>query len=101
MGGAGDLNHLDYQMDCIKRLLAPHVDEIASSENEQAALAFKVYQLINEFLEGILNTNWMSKASKLAIVGGIMVNCDGHGTDLFCPIKFEVRTLDQSFDIFP
>jgi len=35
----------------------------------------------------------MSDKSKLAIIGGIMINIEGEGTDLFLPLKFEVRTL--------
>ena len=88
---SGDVNHLDYQMDCIKQLLAPHLAEISTSENMNVSLVYKVFQLIQEFLEGIYNTNWMTSKSKLAIIGGIVINVEG--SDLFLPLKFEVRTL--------
>ena len=90
---SGNVNHLDYQMDCIKQLLAPHLAEISTSENMNVSLVYKVFQLIQEFLEGIYNTNWMTSKSKLAIIGGIVINMEGEGSDLFLPLKFEVRTL--------
>jgi hypothetical protein len=34
----------------------------------------------------------MGPSSKLALIGGIMINCDGEGTDMFLPISFELRT---------
>ena len=42
----------------------------------------------------------MSEKGKLAIIGGIMVNCDGVGTDRFVPLKFEMRTLKGSVDMY-
>lgn len=79
-------------MDCIKHLLKPHVEEISQAEDEQAALAYRMYYLIEEYLENILHTNWMTDKGSLAIFGGIMINCDGEGTDRFLPLKFEIRT---------
>ena len=34
----------------------------------------------------------MGPDSKLALVGGIMINCDGDGTDMFLPRDFEIRS---------
>ena len=42
----------------------------------------------------------MSGKGKLAIIGGIMVNCDGVGTDRFVPLKFEIRTHEKTVDCF-
>ena len=42
----------------------------------------------------------MSGKGKLAIIGGIMINCDGVGTDRFMPLKFEIRTRDETVDVF-
>lgn len=42
----------------------------------------------------------MSGRGSLAIVGGIMINCDGVGTDRFLPLKFELRTLGRTVDLF-
>ena len=65
-----------------------------------AALAYKMYELQLEYLENILNLNWCGSNSKLAIIGGIMINCDGKGTDMFVPLKFEVRTTTGSKNLF-
>lgn len=79
-------------MDCIKHLIAPHKDEIASAENEMASLAYKMYELVLGFLEEVLHYKWQGPNSKLAIFGGIMINCDGDGTDMFLPLMFETRS---------
>ena len=50
-----------------------------------------MYSLIRNFLEEILNDNWMGQNSKLAILGGIMLNFEGICTDMFLPLMFEVR----------
>ena len=42
----------------------------------------------------------MSGKGKLAIIGGIMVNCDGVGTDRFMPLKFEIRTHEGAVDMY-
>jgi hypothetical protein len=34
----------------------------------------------------------MGPDSKLALIGGIMINCDGEGTDMFLPMDFEIRS---------
>ena len=44
--------------------------------------------------------NWASGKGNLAIIGGIMVNCDGVGTDRFLPLKFELRTPQRTVDLF-
>ena len=43
---------------------------------------------------------WMSEKSSLAICGGIMINCDGDCNDRFLPLKFEIRTLTKTEDVF-
>ena len=45
-------------MDCIKHLLNEHKDSISKKENEQAALVFKMYEILYEFLDDILQLNW-------------------------------------------
>mgnify|MGYP000868842178 CR=1 FL=1 len=90
----------DHQMDCIKHLLVPHINEIRHAEDEQVALVYKMYNIIETYLEEIINLKWMTNNSKLAIVGGIMINCDGDGTDRFLPLKFEIRQQHSSKDVF-
>ena len=43
---------------------------------------------------------WMTEKSSLAICGGIMINCDGDRNDRFLPLKFEIRTLRKTEDMF-
>ena len=59
-----------------------------------------MYRVIEEYLESILQLNWMSDRGSLAICGGIMINCDGDGTDRFLPLKFEIRTHKKKEDVF-
>jgi len=42
----------------------------------------------------------MGPNSKLALFGGIMINCDGDGTDRFLPLKFEIRSKSGVEDLF-
>lgn len=87
-------------MDTIKHLIKPHVSKIVNAENEQAALVYAMYEIIEEYLEKIIDMIWCHGESKLAILGGIMINCDNIGTDRFLPIKFELRTKSEKRDIF-
>lgn len=87
-------DHLDYQMDTIKMLLAPCVETISKAENEQMQLAYEMYKIIETFLESILSTGWMGEKSQLALIGGIMINCDNDAADMFLPLKFEIRKKD-------
>jgi len=82
-------------MDYIKHLLGPHVKDICRHENDQVALVFKMYEIISNFIDDVTNLNFGGPKSKLAIIGGITINCDGEGNDLFLPMKFELRTKDN------
>ena len=42
-----------------------------------------MYDIVKEYMEKVLSYNWMGPDSKLALIGGIMINCDGDGTDMF------------------
>lgn len=43
----------------------------------------------------------MGPNSKLALIGGIMINCVGDKTDRFLPLKFEIRNKNgESKDLF-
>ena len=93
--------YLDHQMDCIKHLLLPHMEQIVSSQNENVTLAYKMFDIQAQFLEGVINLNWQSPKSKLVIVGGIHINSDNRrdNADKFLPLKFEVRTLQGNTDL--
>jgi hypothetical protein len=37
-------------------------------------LAFHMYEIVDEFLEDIINMKWASEVGKLAILGGIIIS---------------------------
>lgn len=87
-------------MERMKHLLEPLISTIENPENEMATLAFIVYEILLITLEDIIDMkNWSSK-SKLAIIGGITINCDEEEPDMFLPIMFEVRTKNSKNDLF-
>jgi hypothetical protein len=47
-------------------------------------------------LNNILDLTKFRPNQKVAIIGGIMINCDGRGNDMFVPLKFEIRTRFES-----
>ena len=55
--------YLDHQMDCIKHLLAPYTTEISQAENEQAALVYKMYDILEKYIEDIIHMKWMTPKS--------------------------------------
>ena len=60
-----------------------------------------MFEIIEDYLEKIIDMDWcLSNNSKLAVLGGIMLNCDEDGTDRFVPLKFELRTKTEKTDIF-
>ena len=48
----------------------------------------------------MIHTNFGGQNSKLALIGGIMINCDGDGTDMFLPLKFEIKSKDGKVQDF-
>ena len=70
-------------MDCIKNLIAPHVAEISKQKNINAAIVYKMFDIIRKFMDDVVNMKFGGPDSKVALVGGIMINCDGEGTDMF------------------
>ena len=97
---AGNLSsaYLDHQMAVIKHLLVDHVESIQGQENEMVVLAYKMYDIIEKYIEDISDLKFCGPNSKLALIGGIMINCDGKKTDCFLPLKFHVKTPKGSYD---
>ena len=79
-------------METIKGLLRDHIGTIQMAKDINAGIVYKMYYILKEYLEKILSYNWMGPDSKLVLVGGIMINCDGEGTDMFLPMDFEIRS---------
>jgi hypothetical protein len=76
----------DQQMDTIKHLLKPHYKNIGNSKNDMVTLVYRMYTLLQDYLEEIISLDWMGPSSKLAVCGGIMINCEGDKTDMFLPL---------------
>ena len=38
----------------------------------------------------IITDDWMTEKSQLAVLGGIIINCEGVGTDMFLPLSFKI-----------
>ena len=81
----------DYQIGAIKHLLKSRVAAVHESEEPMVALAYELYKIVKDFLEKVLTYTWMGPNSKLALLGGVMINCEGENPDLFLPLLFEVR----------
>ena len=50
-----------------------------------------MYDIQSEFLNFTINKEWMYENSKMAIIGGIIINDKNNDTDKFLPIKFEIH----------
>jgi len=59
-------------------------------------LTYEMFHIIEDFIEKILNSSWMSEKSQLCLIGGVMINCDNDACDMFMPLKFEVRNKNGS-----
>jgi len=46
--------------------------------------------IIEAYLAEIVDLKWQGSNSKLALIGGIMINCEGDGTDMFLPLSFDI-----------
>jgi len=69
-------------------------------------LTYEMFHIIEDFIEKILNSSWMSEKSQLCLIGGVMINCDNDACDMFMPLKFEVRakdgvSIDYLTEVFP
>jgi hypothetical protein len=56
-----------------------------------AQLAFQMYYLVEDRINLVIDHEWMQEGSKLALIGGIIINCDIDGSDMFLPMKFEIH----------
>ena len=44
-------------------------------------LAYEMFGIIKDFLDKIITNTWMGDYSKLVLLGGIIINCEGNDTD--------------------
>ena len=92
----------DYQMHYLVSQLAKKVHLINDAPDEnarQAQLAIQTYEIANEFLNKVVNTDFGTSNSKLIILGGVQINMPVPMPDYFMPIRYEIhqkgkQTLD-------
>ena len=96
---------IDYQMDRIRINIAKRMVDWTQKNNvaiprwtdknkEMAQLAYQMYYLVENRIGLVIDHDWMQKDSKLALIGGIIINCDIDGTDMFMPMRFEIHDKD-------
>jgi len=90
----------DHQISYIIEQLRPQMGSIQLGDdfNEvMANLAYETYHVVKAYMDDIVDTKWMSYSdkadaiyidSKVACLGGIMINMDGASSDLFIPLNF-------------
>lgn len=81
-------------------LLKPHYKDIAASKNPMVNLTYCIYEIIFDFLLKIIDLDNFGPNNKLALCGGIMINCEGENTDMFLPLHFDVRKKDGNTNLF-
>jgi len=81
-------------------LLKPHYQDITKSKNQMVALTYRMYDLIQDYLLKIIDLNLFGPNNKLALCGGIMINCEGEKTDMFLPLHFDIRMKDSQTNLF-
>lgn len=60
-----------------------------------------MYDIIENYLKEIIDDGWMkNEKMKLAMIGGIMINCDNPKSDRFLPLRFTVRTKTTTTNLF-
>jgi len=76
----------------IKELLAPKINEIIKDDFPMTKLPYELYRISLNSLDQIISYDWMGDNSKIALLGGIIINCEGDGNDRFLPLKFEIQS---------
>lgn len=72
----------------IREALKPYFDEIMEAEEPMAELAYAMYSINRQFIEGIITE---IPEAKVSVIGGIQINVQQPCGDLFAPMMFEVR----------
>lgn len=81
-------------------LLKPYYKEISESKNPMVNLTYRIYEIIYDYLLKIINLDYFGPNNKLALCGGIMINCEGEKTDMFLPLHFDVRNKNSTTNLF-
>jgi len=90
----------DYQQSYMMEALGPRMETIQAAEGDNKQmeeLARETFNVVKQVLYDIIGTDhskWMKKKGKLMLLGGIMLNMDGEGNDMFAPQSFTVMGKD-------
>lgn len=79
----------DYQFVYIREALKPYFNEIKAAEEPMAELAYSMYKITHQYVEGIVEA---IPDVKVSVIGGIQINIAQPCGDLFAPMMFEVRS---------
>jgi len=77
------------QQTALARLLQPFKELIAKDAEPMKALAYANFEIAHDFV-GMQMVHPERVCSRIAVLGGIMVNLPGHIDDRFVPMTFEV-----------
>ena len=78
----------DYQYVYIREALKPYFHEIDQAEEPMAELAYAMYSITRNYIDGIIEE---IPNVKISVIGGIQLNVRQPCGDLFAPMMFEVR----------
>ena len=78
----------EYQFVFIREALKPYFVEIEASDEPMAELAYAMYAITHQYVEGIVDT---IPNVKVCVIGGIQINVPQPCGDLFAPLMFEIR----------
>jgi len=79
----------DLQLSWLREKLAPHVAELSKSSNLAVDLALKAYEIVEEEVFKIVNTNF--GMGNLVLLGGIQINMPYPIPGYWAPMHFSVR----------
>ena len=78
----------DYQFVFIREALKPYFADIEKADEPMAELAYAMYAITHQYVEGIVEA---IPNVKVSVIGGIQINVPQPCGDLFAPLMFEVR----------
>ena len=91
----------DYQQSYMTEALGPAMTSMLEKEgnSQMEELARQTFKIVQKVLYEIMpeKHHWMTEKSKLVLLGGIMINVDGTGNDMFAPQNF--TSMDKNGNI--
>ena len=88
---------MDHQINYIVQQLRPSFNKLNSTadfDEKMSSLAYEMFDIAQAYALEIVNGEWMGKGlhekSAWAWLGGITINVDGAGSDMFLPLTFGI-----------